>query len=58
MGLGVRACPSALLQAELQAWLKAITRECPSLPSKETLAAGCKRGWSLPAPEGALTGSR
>lgn len=35
---GVTALPSALLQAELRAQLKAITRECPSLPGKETLA--------------------
>lgn len=36
----VTALPSALLQAELQAQLKVITRECPGLPGKETLA-----GW-------------
>lgn len=39
MWLGVRALPSTLLQAELQAELKAITRECPSLPGKGTLAS-------------------
>lgn len=40
--LGVTAFPSALLQAELQAQLKAIKIECPSLPEGDPgwLAAG------------------
>lgn len=57
--------PSQRLTGELQTQLKAITRECPSLPSKETLLgwlqerevapcvlAGAQPGWRSVKPSG------